>query len=131
MPPHPLAGDDFEAFKKSCANFVGFRNIDGLPFAETLKKLAVRYRPPGSVAALKKFVSQLGTFISVEEVRALAKHFSVIADAKPAHVSKRATKPIAKSAAPGNKISKPQVASPGLLEGRWGQQFGGCSKHGL
>src|SRR5262245_26281260 len=30
-PPRLLAGEDFLAFKKACANFVGFRNIDDLP----------------------------------------------------------------------------------------------------
>ena len=56
---HPSEGDDFDAFRKSCANFVGFRKIDDLPFAKNLKRLADRYKPPSSVGGVEKFVKQL------------------------------------------------------------------------
>ena len=40
LPPAELSGKDFEKFKASCANFIGFRNIDDLPYTATLQKLA-------------------------------------------------------------------------------------------
>ena len=43
-PPQRLEGADFDAFKNSCANFVGFRKIDDLPYCTTLKKLAKQHR---------------------------------------------------------------------------------------
>jgi hypothetical protein len=43
-PPQRLKGDAFVAFRKACANFVGFRAIDQLPYTATLRELAIRYR---------------------------------------------------------------------------------------
>jgi hypothetical protein len=40
VPPQRLEGDDFEAFRRSCACFIGFQRIDGLPYAATLERLA-------------------------------------------------------------------------------------------
>jgi len=38
--PRRLSGRDFTAFQKSCAGFVGFRQIDELPYCRTLQRLA-------------------------------------------------------------------------------------------
>jgi hypothetical protein len=57
-PPQRLEGDDFNAFKSSCANFVGFRKIDDLPYSITLKKLAERFHRPAS-AAMIPFLREL------------------------------------------------------------------------
>lgn len=40
VPPVRLEGDDFDAFRWACANFIGFRAIDELPYAATLAALA-------------------------------------------------------------------------------------------
>jgi hypothetical protein len=44
VPPQPLEGPDFEAFRRSCAYFIGFRSIDDLPYHATLVDLAGRFR---------------------------------------------------------------------------------------
>jgi hypothetical protein len=44
VPPQPLAGPAFEDFKAACANFIGFQNIDKLPYRATLEEMALRYR---------------------------------------------------------------------------------------
>ena len=41
-PPKELKGVRFDRFKSACANFVGFRCIDGLPYTKTLVQLAER-----------------------------------------------------------------------------------------
>lgn len=46
-PPQELKGRAFDAFRDACANFVGFRDITDLPYAQTLAKLAGAHRPPG------------------------------------------------------------------------------------
>ena len=38
-PPAPLEGEGFDDFRKACANFIGFRNIDELPYTATLAAL--------------------------------------------------------------------------------------------
>lgn len=43
-PPARLAGPAFEAFKAACANFIGFRSIDGLPYRAVLEELSERHR---------------------------------------------------------------------------------------
>lgn len=58
-PPQQLEGPDFDAFKKSCANFVGFRKIDDLTFSTTLKKLAEKSRGPVSLKAIASFLQNL------------------------------------------------------------------------
>jgi 5-methylcytosine-specific restriction protein A len=42
-PPQILSGDDFDIFKRQCANFVAPRRIDDLPYAATLRTLASRF----------------------------------------------------------------------------------------
>jgi hypothetical protein len=44
VPPQPLEGPGFEAFRKACAYFIGFRRIDDLPYHATLVELAHRFR---------------------------------------------------------------------------------------
>lgn len=44
VPPQLLSGPDFEAFRKACAYFIGFRCIDKLPYHATLVDLAHRFR---------------------------------------------------------------------------------------
>ena len=46
-PPQLLTGSDFNSFKASCANFIGFRQVTELPFTKLLLQLAERNRPPG------------------------------------------------------------------------------------
>ncbi|MBY0233098.1 MAG: hypothetical protein K2W96_27765 [Gemmataceae bacterium] len=43
-PPALLEGEAFEAFRKACAYFFGFRRIDGLPYCAVLDALADRHR---------------------------------------------------------------------------------------
>lgn len=43
-PPQRLDGEAFAEFRRACANFVGFRRIDHLPYATTLADLARRHR---------------------------------------------------------------------------------------
>ena len=57
-PPQRLEGADFDAFKNSCANFVGFRKIDDLPYSITLNRLAERFHRPAS-AAMIPFLREL------------------------------------------------------------------------
>ena len=57
-PPQQLEGADFDAFRNSCANFVGFRRIDDLPYSASLKKLAERFHRPAS-AAMIPFLREL------------------------------------------------------------------------
>ena len=77
-PPHRLEGKEFDAFKKSCANFVGFRKVDDLPFAETLKQLANQYRSPGSPTDLQGFVQKVGELLQNDgERKSLAGHFLI------------------------------------------------------
>src|SRR5262249_36486608 len=46
LPPQVLEGKDFDKFKASCANFVGFRAIDDLPYKDTLRRLADQFHLP-------------------------------------------------------------------------------------
>lgn len=55
-PPQRLEGTDFDAFKNSCANFIGFRKVDDLPYCATLKKLAKKHR---SAKSMKPFLQEL------------------------------------------------------------------------
>jgi hypothetical protein len=57
-PPQRLEGADFDAFKSSCANLIGFRKIDDLPYSTTLKKMANKYRS-GSAKAMQPFLQGL------------------------------------------------------------------------
>ena len=57
-PPKRLDGADFDAFKSSCANLIGFRKIDDLPYSATLKKLANKYRS-GPANAMQPFLQGL------------------------------------------------------------------------
>jgi hypothetical protein len=59
FPPQRLEGKAFEAFKATCANFVGFRAIDGLPYLDTLRKLANQYHLPKVNAACEDFCTEL------------------------------------------------------------------------
>jgi hypothetical protein len=58
-PPQRLEGAEFEQFKKSCANFVGFQRIDNLLYSTTLKELAESYRRPSSGEAMRSFLGGL------------------------------------------------------------------------
>lgn len=58
-PPIELTGKGFENFKSACANFVGFRSINDLPFAQTLNRLAEENRPPGEAGKIVPFFKQL------------------------------------------------------------------------
>jgi hypothetical protein len=58
-PPQELSGQGFEGFRDACANFVGFRCINDLPFARTLSRLAEDRRPPGKEGEIVKFLKSL------------------------------------------------------------------------
>jgi hypothetical protein len=58
-PPQALKGKAFEAFRASCANFVGFRRVNDLPYARTLLKLAEARRPPGQPQEVVKCLKSL------------------------------------------------------------------------
>lgn len=55
-PPQELVGAEFEAFRTACANFVGFRRIDHLPFCDTLRRLSASHRPPGDTGQSISFL---------------------------------------------------------------------------
>lgn len=85
-PPQRLEGPEFDAFKKSCANFVGFRKVDELPFATTLRRLADQRRTPTSAATVQAFVRELKQLLPNDADRKrLSDHFSkaVTRSAKP------------------------------------------------
>lgn len=78
-PPQRLAGPEFDDFKKSCANFVEFRNVEELPFAGALKRLADQHRIPRSVAAVQSFVQELRQLLPVDTDRKrLADYFTKV-----------------------------------------------------
>jgi hypothetical protein len=58
-PPPRLKGAAFDAFRSACANFVGFRCINGLPYSRTLLKLAEVRRPPAKPQELVKSLKNL------------------------------------------------------------------------
>ena len=58
-PPQHLEGPEFDAFQKSCANFIGFRQIDDLKYSTTLRTLAERYRRPAASKAMASFLREL------------------------------------------------------------------------
>ncbi len=59
LPPPLLQGKAFDAFKATCANFVGFRAIDGLPYLATLKKLAEQHQGGAIGPACEAFCTGL------------------------------------------------------------------------
>lgn len=58
-PPQELKGMNFDRFRSSCANFVGFRQIDDLPYTKTLFRLAEKFRPPQAKDRQVRFVNRL------------------------------------------------------------------------
>ena len=74
-PPQRLEGQDFDAFKRSCANLIGFRKIDDLPYCETLIQLADDHRA-GDEAAVRRFVQDLADLLTDDETAALEEHFA-------------------------------------------------------
>lgn len=82
-PPQRLEGREFDAFKKSCANFVGFRKVDDLPFSSTLKRLAQEHRPPGSPQTIESFFVELRKLLGAADRKKLADHFGGLAAPSP------------------------------------------------
>jgi len=66
-PPQELTGKPFEAFKSACANFVGFRCVNDLPFARTLNRLAEENRPPGGPSRIVNFLKALDGLLEDED----------------------------------------------------------------
>lgn len=66
-PPVELSGKPFEDFKTACANFVGFRSINDLPFTRTLTKLAEDNRPPGEPGKIVSFFNTLDGLLSDDD----------------------------------------------------------------
>jgi hypothetical protein len=101
-PPQRLEGKEFDAFKKSCANFVGFRKVDDLPFADTLKRLADQYQSPGSPSDLQGFVEELGRLLPNDTEReSLAGYFLTPEQNSPSSKNEP------------NPVTKPQQATDG------------------
>lgn len=67
-PPVELRGKAFDDFKASCANFIGFRRIDELPYCTTLSRHATRGYPPGDPTQLSKFLRKLLPLFSNESI---------------------------------------------------------------
>ena len=82
-PPVELSGKPFEEFKSACANFVGFRCITDLPFAQTLNQLAEYYRPPGEPGSIVGFLNTLDGLLAEDDperaaVRAALGHYQPV-----------------------------------------------------
>lgn len=82
-PPQELTGKPFEEFKSACANFVGFRCINDLPFARTLNKLAEENRPPGKSGKIVSFLKTLHGLLPDDDperaaVRAALGHYQPV-----------------------------------------------------
>ena len=60
-PPALLEGAEFDEFKSSCANFVGFRCVSDLPYAKALHKLANKHRPQAKNKEAGSFFQGLRT----------------------------------------------------------------------
>jgi hypothetical protein len=79
-PPVELTGTAFEEFKAACANFVGFRCINGLPYSQKLVKLANRYKPPGETGKIVRFLQTLDGLLDEDDperaaVRTALEHY--------------------------------------------------------
>jgi hypothetical protein len=59
VPPQQLRGDDFEAFRRACAFFVGFRAIDHLPYCAVLDRLSLEHRRAELTPAAEAFCTHL------------------------------------------------------------------------
>ncbi len=59
LPPQKLEGKAFDQFKSACANFVGFRQIDDLPYHKTLGEVAAKFRKAKPDAACEAFCDEL------------------------------------------------------------------------
>lgn len=82
-PPVELTGKPFENFKAACANFVGFRSINDLPFTRTLTKLAEDNRPPGEPGKIVSFLNTLDGLLPDDDperaaVRTALGHFQPV-----------------------------------------------------
>jgi hypothetical protein len=58
-PPARLIGPAFTRFKAECANFIGFRQITTMPFAQELQKLADEHQPPGPATAMQAALREM------------------------------------------------------------------------
>lgn len=59
VPPQPLEGPEFEAFRRACAYFVGFQLIDRQPYLATLRDLAERWCKDAPEANAMAFCTRL------------------------------------------------------------------------
>ena len=59
VPPQRLRGEEFDAFRVGCASFIGFQNIDALPYLAKLEELAARYRRTTFDAEVVRFCDDL------------------------------------------------------------------------
>ena len=66
-PPVELTGKGFEEFKAARPNFVGFRCIDDLPFAQILNELAEENRPPGEPGKIVSFLKTLDGLLAEDD----------------------------------------------------------------
>jgi hypothetical protein len=58
-PPQRLSGPGFDAFLAACGYFIGFQNIDKLPYLATLAELAERHRREEVDGATEAFATGL------------------------------------------------------------------------
>jgi len=75
QPPVRLDGPEFDDFKSECANFVGFRRVDDLPYSKTLVKLANR-QLAGSTTDVKHFVDGLCRLLRPTDQAKLVRYFN-------------------------------------------------------
>lgn len=73
-PPQLLEGKAFQQFKTACANFIGFRSISALPYAQSLLKLAESHPPPGRVEAQLEVLQALRDMTKTERIKQVVDH---------------------------------------------------------
>ncbi|MBS0261106.1 MAG: ASCH domain-containing protein [Planctomycetes bacterium] len=71
-PPAELRGAGFDAFKSACANFIGFREINDLPFCRTLIRLAEGQRSPGDPRKIVKALRRIEESIAGDAIQRAA-----------------------------------------------------------
>src|SRR5262249_19603108 len=63
MPPQRLQGEEFEAFRRACGYFIGFRRGDQLPYRAQTQEPAEQYRPTTLDAGIERFCDELITLL--------------------------------------------------------------------
>jgi hypothetical protein len=117
VPPQRLEGPEFETFKKSCANFVGFRKVDDLPFSKTLVRLADQHQA-GSVSAIRGFVDEFQELLGDDEERQqLADYFAEPVEQSAKHPSEGKKQPTAEAQPRMKALSIRQPHAEAIMRG--------------